>query len=97
MNTYIYQLKLVERLWDKSKWTKNDEKVIEKHFLRIKKDVEQGKIYHVGKTFIEDENGFGIVIFYANNDVEATKYMNEDPAINEGLMIGNCMPYKIVF
>lgn len=97
MQTFIYKIQLIQRLWDEKNWTKEDELIIEKHFQRIKKDVELGKIIHVGKTLIENEDGYGLVIFKCEDEQEAINYMNEDPAIKEGIMIGSCLAYKIVF
>jgi len=34
MKTYVYKLELIERLWNMNQWTKEDEMMIEKHFLR---------------------------------------------------------------
>jgi len=97
MKTYVYKLELIERLWNMNQWTKEDEMMIEKHFLRIKEDFELSKIIHVGKTLIENHQGFGLVIFRCENEEEAIEYINEDPAIKEGIMSGSCLEYKVVF
>ena len=97
MQTYVYKIQLIKRLWDEKHWTKEDEMIIERHFERIKKDVELGKIIHVGKTMIENENGYGLVVFECEDEEKALQYMNEDPAIKEGIMTGTCLAYKIVF
>lgn len=97
MQTFIYKIQLIQRLWDEKNWTKEDELTIEKHFQRIKKDFEIGKIIHVGKTLIENQNGYGLGIFECENEEKAIRYMNEDPAIKEGIMTGSCLAYKVVF
>lgn len=97
MNTYIYVLKLINRFEDPNQWTKNDESIIDEHFIRIKNDYEQGKILHVGKTLREDKDGFGIVVFKEENLDLANQYMLDDPAIKHKIMTGNCQAYKIVF
>lgn len=97
MKTYLYKLTLTKRLWDEKNWTKKDEEIIEKHFLRIKNDIELGKIIHVGKTMKEDMHGFGIVVFKCEDEEEANAYMQDDIAIKEGLMTGICLEYKVIF
>lgn len=97
MNTYIYILKLNERLYDDQAWTEEDNKILEKHFLRLKQDFEANKIIHVGRTENPKDDGFGVVIYKATDDEEAKSYMLSDPAIVNDLMSGTFKPYKVIF
>lgn len=97
MKTYIYQLKLVERLYDELEWTEEDNNIIEAHYLRIKKDFEEKKIIHVGQTVDPKADGFGLVVYYAENDEAAKKYMEADPALIHHLMTATYQPYKVIF
>ncbi|MCF7931039.1 MAG: hypothetical protein K9L02_05990 [Acholeplasmataceae bacterium] len=97
MNYYIYVLKLSERLYDDNAWTKEDEAIINEHFFRLKKDYEAGKIIHVGRTEDPRNDGFGLVVYFAQDDKEAEKYMLDDPAVIHRLMTASYQPYRAVF
>jgi uncharacterized protein YciI len=97
MNTYCYVLKLIERLYDVTAWTQVDEEAVNNHFLRIKKDYETGKIIHVGRTINDNFKGFGLVVFTSEDILDATNYMNQDPAIKGGQMTGSVFEYKHIF
>ncbi len=97
MKTYMYKLTLVERLFEDDAWTEEDNKWVNDHFLRLKKDYELGKVIHVGRTEDPKGEGFGLVIFMAENNEDALRYMQEDPAVKHGQMTAMVMPYKVVF
>lgn len=79
MKTYMYILKLSERLFLDSAWTDEDNLAINNHFLRLKNDFTKGIVLHVGRTEDPKNDGFGFVVFVAENDELAEKYMNKDP------------------
>ena len=78
-------------------WTDFDKQSVEAHFDRLKEDFSKGFIHHVGRTEDPTGEGFGIVIFQANNLEEATDYMMKDPAIMHGQMTGKVFEYRLVF
>lgn len=92
MKEYIYILKLIPRLHDEKNWTQSEDDLISQHFLRLKKYCEEGIVYTAGKTV--DDKGFGIVIFSAENEEEATLFMMEDPAVKHGIMTAEVFPYR---
>lgn len=48
-----------------------------------------------GRTLNEDESQFGIVIFEDDSEQSAKQFMDEDPAISEGMMEGTLFPYRV--
>ncbi|PKK93041.1 MAG: hypothetical protein CVV61_06685 [Tenericutes bacterium HGW-Tenericutes-6] len=96
MQTFIYVLKLIPRLYEDNSWTENDNKIIDEHFNRIKEDIIANKIIHVGRTLDTKENGFGLVVFYAEDINEAHAYAHSDPAVLKGIMEVSCQAYKVV-
>ena len=96
MKTYAYLLKLNPRLYDDHAWTKEDNAAVTAHFLRLKEDHEKGKVLHVGRTEDPRWDGFGFVVFLAENDEEAKRYANSDPAVTNGQMTVTYYPYKNV-
>lgn len=95
MNTYIYVLKLIPRLYNDESWTKEDESIVMDHFNKLKEDHENKKVILAGRTDKTDEDGFGIVIFKAADISEATAYMNSDPAVANGIMTAKVQKYHI--
>jgi uncharacterized protein YciI len=92
---YIYTIKLIERLHDLKKWTPEDQQAINQHFEYLKIQMHLGKMILAGRTQNEMKDTFGIVIFNAQDDEDAQKFMESDPSIVAGVMIGNLYPYAI--
>lgn len=95
MNTYIYTLNLIKRLWSDEAWDDIDKAIVAEHFNRLKIDFERGIVLHAGRTEKTDAGGFGIVIFKAADLRSAEKYMLDDPAVAQGIMKANCQLYRV--
>jgi uncharacterized protein len=54
-----------------------------------------GNMILAGRTQNEMKDTFGIVIFNAQDDGEAQSFMESDPSIQAGVMVGNVYPYAI--
>jgi len=83
---FIYVLKLVPRLYADSAWTKEDEAVPERHFVRFQQAAKSGQLILAGRTSEPGDKTFGIAIFEAPDEDAARKFMQEDPAVAGGLM-----------
>ncbi len=92
---FIYVLKLVPRLHNEENWTAADEDIVQQHFQRLKKYTESGKVILAGRTLNEEENAFGIVVFEANDEIEAEEFMNMDPTVQEKIMTAELFPYRV--
>ena len=90
-------LTLTDKYQDEKNWTKNDEAIVEEHFLRLLKMKNEGVVILAGRTLTELNNteGMGLVIFYANNEKEAAGFMMNDPAVKNNIMKANVYPYSI--
>lgn len=94
-NEYIYVLKLCRRLSNGGEWTEEDEKAVDDHFDRLKAMKSEGSLILAGRTQTGNDKTFGIVIFEATGDEEASIVMRNDPAIDRGVMTGELFPYKV--
>jgi uncharacterized protein len=92
---YIYTITLIDRLHDLKKWTVEDQEAVNKHFEYLKIQMQTGKMILAGRTQNELKDTFGIVIFNAQSDDEAQSFMENDPSIQSGVMIGTLYPYAI--
>lgn len=95
MSEYLYKMRLVERLHRETGWTDIDQNIIERHFDYVKGLTEKGVVILAGRTLVEDSRTFGIVIFEADSDEKASEIMNSDPAVAEGIMLGELFPFYI--
>jgi uncharacterized protein len=92
---FIYVLKLIPRLHKEESWTDEDDGIVHRHFTRLKEMTESGVVIHAGRTLNEEENAFGIVVFQADDEEQATAMMEADPAVKEGIMTAELFPYRV--
>jgi uncharacterized protein YciI len=92
---YIYVLKVLPRYLNPSNWTETENKILDDHFSELKKLMENGKLILAGKTQGLDEKTFGIVIIETETEEEATRIMQNDPAVSGGIMKAELFPYQI--
>ncbi len=91
MSTYICVVKLVrpELLEDMSP---EQGAIMERHFGRLQQGVREGKVVLAGPC---TNGAFGIVVYDADSEEEAAAYMDEDPAVQGGLMTAELHPFRI--
>ena len=75
--------------------TEDEEALIGQHFRYLKRLTEEGTAILMGRTQESLEKTFGIVIFVAPSESEATKLMKEDPAVKHGVMSAELFHFKI--
>lgn len=92
---FIYVLRLVPRLYSDSAWTKEDNAVIERHFVRFQQAAKSGQLILAGRTSEPGDKTFGIAIFEAADEEAAKKFMQEDPAVAGGLMTAELHPFAV--
>jgi uncharacterized protein len=92
---FIYVLRLVPRLYADSAWTKEDEAVLERHFARFQEATKTGQLILAGRTSEPGDKTFGIAIFEAADEDAARKFMQEDPAVANGLMTAELHPFAV--
>ena len=92
---FIYVLKLAPRLHADSAWTKEDNAVIERHFVRFQQAAKSGQLILAGRTSEPGDKTFGIAIFEAPDEDAARKFMQEDPAVAGGLMTAELHPFAV--
>jgi uncharacterized protein YciI len=92
---FIYVLRLVPRLHADSAWTKEDNAVLERHFVRFQQAAKSGQLILAGRTSEPGDKTFGIAIFEASEQDAARKFMQEDPAVAGGLMTAELHPFAV--
>ncbi len=92
---FIYMLKLIPRLHKEENWTPVDEGIVQQHFNRLQEWTDSGVVILAGRTLNEERNAFGIVVFEADGEDQAKSFMEEDPAVKEGIMTADLFPYRV--
>ncbi|MBE9524238.1 MAG: hypothetical protein IMY76_04010 [Chloroflexi bacterium] len=75
--------------------TPREERILKEHYDYLRQLTEQGVLILAGRTLIEDEKSFGLVIFYADSEDLARNIMATDPAVKEGVMRAELFPYRV--
>ena len=95
LKEFIYVLRLVPRLYDDTKWTKEDNAVLDRHFIRFQEAVKSGQLILAGRTKEAGDKTFGIAIFRASDEAAARKFMESDPAVVAKLMTAELHPFFV--
>lgn len=92
---YMYTLQLVPPLLNQDNWTEKENRIVEEHFQRLKRFLDDGVVIFAGRVSTMDPEGFGIVIFKADSEEDALVMMENDPAVREGIMTAELFPFNI--
>ena len=92
---FIYMLRLVPRLYDDKKWTKEDNAALDQHLARFQEAKKSGQLILAGRTKEPGDKTFGIAIFRASDEAAAQKFMESDPAVVAKLMTAELHPFSI--
>jgi uncharacterized protein YciI len=94
---FIYVLRLVPRLYDGTKWTKEDKEALDRHFIRFQEATKSGQLILAGRTQEPGDKTFGIAIFRASDEEAARAFMKADPTVSAGLMTAELHPFAVAF
>lgn len=75
--------------------TPEEEEVIAHHFSYLENLLSRGVLILAGRTLTTDEDSFGIVIFQAESESAARHIMENDPAVQQGVMKASLFPYRV--
>jgi uncharacterized protein YciI len=96
-NEFLGVLTLTDKYKDEKNWTPQDQALVGEHFQRLLKFKNEGVVVLAGRTELPLDNPdmVGLVIFYAKDEKEALKFMQEDPAVKNKIMQTKVHPYGI--
>jgi uncharacterized protein YciI len=77
---------------DPSSWTEEDGRVGAAHFERLRAATADGIVILAGLAL--DDDGPAVVIFEADSDDEAIRFMEEDPFVVHGLFTATLHPFR---
>jgi uncharacterized protein YciI len=75
--------------------TEREAAIAEQHFAYLKRLTAAGTVLMAGRTLNADEHTFGIVGFVAESTAQAAEVVQDDPAVQQGIMQAELFPYRI--
>jgi len=95
MPQFIYVMRPVnpEMAVNPDLWTEADNKMAEDHFAYLTKATEAGQVVLAGRSL--DDKGPAVVIFEAENEDEARRFMEGDPFVSMGFANVTLHPYRV--
>lgn len=93
--TFLYVLRLAPNLQQDSAWTDRERGLVGAHFQYLKAATEVGQVLLAGRTNEPLDKTFGLVIFEADDEAAARRFMEGDPAVKAGVMLATLHPYAV--
>jgi len=92
---YLYVLRVVPKFYDEKAWTDADNAAVSRHFKRLQEAAAKGQVVLAGRTNESLADTFGLVIFEAATEDAARRFMEEDPAVQAGVMTATLHSYAV--
>ncbi|MGD8794077.1 MAG: YciI family protein, partial [Anaerolineae bacterium] len=78
---------------DPGAWTEEEVRIAEAHFAYLQRATEERIVILAGRSL--DGQGPAVVIFEAASQAAAQQFMEGDPFIASGLMLGRLHPFRV--
>lgn len=75
--------------------TPKEADTISRHFAYLSDLAERGIVVLAGRTLEDSDETHGIVIFHADDQDDAARIVNADPAVGEGVMRATIQPFRV--
>jgi uncharacterized protein YciI len=92
---FLYQFLPKDRpelMTDPDAWTEEDSIISHAHFEYLKQATADEIVILAGRS--QDGIGPAVVIFEAESEEEARRFMEADPFVSEGLFLANLHPFR---
>ncbi|MBD3366539.1 MAG: hypothetical protein GF405_00010 [Candidatus Eisenbacteria bacterium] len=95
MSTYLYRIRpdRPELLTDGP--TPDEKRVISEHFEYLSGLADEGVVLLAGRTQSQTTDDFGLVILFAGSMNDAREVMENDPAVRDGVFVGDLFVYRV--
>jgi uncharacterized protein len=89
---FVYMLRVAPAFHSPAAWTEKEHRIVGAHFARLAKSAQ---VILAGKTSEALDTTFGIVVFEADNESDARRFVEDDPAVAAGLMTATLHRYMV--
>ena len=93
--TFIYRLRAVRPDMLSAGLTEHETAIMEAHGEYLDRLAAHEIVKLAGRTIIDDEQAFGIVVLETDSELHARRIMNEDPAVANGVLRAELFPFRI--
>jgi len=91
---FLYRLRLARPGMFDDGGTADEQAAVADHLAYLERLHGAGVVRLAGRTTTDDERAFGIVLFDADDVAAARRLMNEDPAVERGVMRATLYPFR---
>lgn len=95
MPQFLYQVRPTRLAMLTEGPTEQESAILGRHFAYLEQLLAQGVLLMAGRTLTEDARTFGIAILEAESEAAALRWMQDDPAVAEGVMWAELFPYRV--
>lgn len=92
---FVYLLRVLPAYHVPQAWTDKETAVIGQHFERLARATASGQVILAGKTSEALDRTFGLVVFEAEDEASARRFMETDPAVVAGIMSATLHPCAV--
>jgi D-alanyl-D-alanine carboxypeptidase len=89
---FVIVLRLQPKYQDDKNWTEADNQAVGRHFAKLQQLQKEGKLILAGRTLVKESMGF--VILEAESEAEARRVMENDDAVQAGIMSAEVLPFQ---
>jgi uncharacterized protein len=94
--TYIYVIRPTRLDMLVTGLTPQEDAIITQHSDYLADLSRRGTVIFYGRTLTTGEATFGLIVFSAASAEDAQKIMAADPAVRQGVMRGECYPFRVI-
>ena len=89
---FVIVLRLNPKYQDDKNWTEADNQAVSRHFQKLQKLQQEGKLVFAGRTTVKES--MGIVILEVETEAEAKQVMENDDAVKAEIMSAEILPFQ---
>jgi D-alanyl-D-alanine carboxypeptidase len=89
---FVMVLRLNPKFQDDKNWTEADNQAVSRHFQKLQKLQQEGKVILAGRTTVKES--MGIVILEVETEAEARQVMENDDAVKAEIMSAEILPFQ---
>ena len=65
------------------------------HYERLRLETEAGSVVLAGPSLRTDDHNVGVIVFRADTEADARRFVDDDPAVANGVMTAELHPFRI--
>ena len=95
MPHYLYRIEPTRPAMLADGPTAQEAEAVAAHFDYLRAHAERGVLFMAGRTLPAHGSSFGLALFSAPSDAAAQAFLDEDPALQRGVMKGEVFPFRV--